>query len=240
MLIKLTESNMDDAPDGQYIDTIKKSINKIVDAQSVITSATGQQQNALFDVMTVDVQMPDCFIKPTMGSFWSPTNVFLRKHNDGLVELNFATNGGFVTQVMTLPTGYTPANDMNFIWWDAFALIAELGTISASTGIVDLGSHAGTSSNVKGTVCFTAADQTPIVPSCFPLFVKCKLTSINGLWAVAVADQGSAASAAQKVNGFCYTVDYTGLPNGQIKINNIPGLPFNRKSTVTLLAIKTA
>lgn len=257
VLNRLTSSDVEDAPtETTYIPSIIAAVNKLVDSSQANdgNAQVPPLKSGGFELSQLTVQMPDQWasginvqFSPVVGLFAFQS--FLSKNHIGLVEWRFSLTmpsaPGVGVGKMTAP--FWPLHDVYTTSREGYFVHID------PSGNIDTG--APVNANVTGSIIYTADDQTPLVPSqgtststantpnsIFPMFIKTNMKSVGGIWAVKVDDAGTAADKSTKANGFAYSVDFDPsltVKSGQkmIKINNIAGLPYNRKSIVTLVAI---
>lgn len=245
-LPKLTKQSMEDAPeDTKYIESIKQTVNVAVQEIEQLRSAShgiDLLSNANVEQVEVDVQMPDPWIvvgytpgAPSFQNGWMQNDdCVFSKSPDGVVEVivSLSGSGAAFFPAFKLPVGYTPKHAFYFFSW---------GNGTATAGAFLMSTDGSISpqfiDDMSGHVRFLAADSTPIPASCWPKMVKTKFKKVS---AVIVADVFDAETTKPLPCGSVWhpiweTASENGIP--QIKLLNIAGLPYNRKSRVRLLII---
>lgn len=234
-LPKLTKQNMEDAPEEQWVESIKGTVNVAV--QEIEKTRSENHGIKLLDsadveLVEIEVQVPDPWIQMTpLTGGWTDAGGgnWYHKMPDGLVEIMMdVTSGAGVA--FTMPVGYRPARTLKLVGWEAAIASAvdvdlnDLGEISQSLD-----------AEWRLHTTYMAKDTTPIALSCWPKLVKTKFKKVS---AVVVANVADAETTKTLPAGCVYhPVWEMSTMNGtsQVKLLNIAGLPYNRKSRVSLL-----
>lgn len=237
-LPKLTKQNMDDAPeDTKWVESIKSTVNvSVQEIEKIRESDHGLKllESSDVEVAEFDVQVPDPWSTLTLQSPWTGTYKYTKKP-DGMVEHRVAVSGGHITdQIGTLPAGYSPYDDIIVPVSDLsngeFCSIGIQGT-----GVIYCAFEAH--SQLGGVINYLSKDSTPVPLSCWPKLVKTKLKKVSGVIVMAVTDaETTNPRPPQAVGNPSWEItQIDGVSN--VKITNIPNLPYNRKSRVKLLLI---
>lgn len=244
LLRRIANSDLESAPDEPWVESLADATNKLVDHASAPDKPMFIKllQQADLELIEFDAQVPDPWYKigtspaPSFQNSYTGSGQYMKGY-DGEVFVNLSVQDGVANTIFTLPVGFRPAAALNFIAWDnttGVGRLLQVGT-DGSVGVVGAGLHP-----VLVTFSFMPADVTPIIQSCFPVMVKTRLKAVAGVWVVQVQDSGSSGQSNQAQTGYATSVDFTTtMSKGQlmIKIKNVMGLPYNRKSHVKLLAL---
>lgn len=244
MLRRLSDSDLEDAPTAGYIDAFVDSVNKLNDSVSTPAKPTTIDflKQCSVEMFEFDMQVPDPWINAALSGSWvdvvAADKSGYMKHYDGSVEMRGnVKSGGAGTNILTLPAGYLPAFTSSF-GSDDGAGTHQAFTVAPSTGhvIARTAGVAGLSLNCR----FMSSDTICVVANCWPKIVSTKLKTVVGVMCIGVTDMGTASDTSSRPAGNAYSVDFSTVLNkgiNQLKINNIPGLPYNRKTHIRLLAI---
>lgn len=253
-LSRLTRQNMDDAPDdARWVEAIKSVVNETARrVEDIRSEGSGISliSNADVEVAEVDVQMPDPWIKvgvttnaPAFKNAWADASAssFTRfyKDDDGVVEIRLGLAGGSGaagTVVFTLPSQYFPSTPIGFTVSDIniAAPAVYAASIDTSGNILVYNASADA---LYGHVRFLSLDSTPIPPSCWPKLIKTKFKNVAGVIVLDVddAETTSPLPAGSIFHPVWDATEVDGMPH--VKLLNVPGLPYNRKSHIRLLII---
>ncbi len=240
---RLTKNSMEDAPEEQWVEAVKTSVNALVDKTELESApkAVKLLTNADVEYQELIVQVPDPWISvgtaPAFQNSWvnydaatAPTR-FMKRH-DGVVEIRGVVKDGAVpSAVFTLPAGYRPSHTLNFASTSAGAF-ASVEILATGVVSVQAGSAAGAALNFS----FMSLDSTPIVLSCWPKIITTKLMDVAGVVACGIVDEETSNNLPARYGNVMF--ELTASQSGgikQIKILNIPWLPYNRKCRVKLL-----
>lgn len=242
---RLTDRNMTGAPTQKYVGSIQQSVNLLADH---VERIAGQPQqinllaNANVELVELTVQVPDPWIKvgttgaPAFQNSWTNYNLgfseaSFMKHPDGTVEVKgtVASGTAIPTVIFTLPVNFRPPANVE---WATPSNVAPAHFIIGSDGTVNAGS--GGTGTFSINCRFLAKDSVPFRLSCWPKLVKTKLQSVAGVVVVDVKDHENTAPLPTGHRNVEFELT---AQNGQsqLKILNIPGLPYNRKCRVKLL-----
>ena len=226
---------MEGAPEEKWVDSVTNTVNSAVDQIELIRSERGGIDlltEANVEQVEVDVEVPDPWTTGTLVNGYGGTLKFM-KHPNGVVETRFditTTAGGTIPFIF--PAGYRPAET---IYGFAYNVTtpgyswASVGTNGNMTLSVD--------ADHRGSFTFLSSDATPVPLSCWPKMVKTRFKSVSSVVVSAVYD---AATTSPMPAGLIYSpVWETTTMAGEInvKLLNIAGLPYNRKSRVRLLIV---
>lgn len=241
-LPKLTKQNMEGAPEERYIDSIKSTMNVTVQEIEKLRSDTKGiklADSANVEVAEFDVQAPDPWISvadASLSSGWvaaagAPGFKYM-KAPGGQVEARINLQGGVDGVVFTLPVGYRPSDPTQDAGLNLGTFAGVLISITAA-GVVSVTGSGG--ALWVGHVVFLSSDAVPVPLSCWPKFIKTKFKAVSGVSIMNVSD---AQDTAKLPAGAVYQPVWefstqAGIP--QVKLLNIAGLPYNRKSRVRLL-----
>lgn len=238
-LPKLTKQNTEDAPqDTRYFEAVKTTLNSTIEeVEKIRSEQSGIKllQNADVEMIDVDVQVPDPWIPVTAfdnGYAENNPNNKYYKGPDGVVELHFSLiGGGADLYAFTLPVGYRPDVQLDFNSWDSN--IADHAYITNAGVFVP--AQICANGEPSGCVRFLASDSNPVPLSCWPKMIKTKFTKVSAVMVGGVYDaQTSEPLPAGAVHPPVWEMSTQGgFP--QVKLLNIAGLPYNRKSLVRLL-----
>jgi hypothetical protein len=202
-------------------------------------------QQSDIELHSVDIQVPDPWwqvgVTPGAPSFqnsYTGTATYMKSY-DGRVDVHIVVANGTAATIFTLPKGFSPKYPVSLVAWDGFLGSATvIAQVLADGTVRQIG---GTTHTVEFDTSFMAADVTPLIPpKQFPINIDTGLPSVAGMWVVRVEDGGTSGTSIQANEGYVGSIPFTTqMAHGKltIKIKNIMGLPYNRKSTVTLLAI---
>lgn len=237
-LPKLTKQNMESAPEETWVEAVKTTVNVAVEEIDHIRSIDGGiklLENANVELVDLEVQVPDPWTTvTTFANSWiaGPRLNRYRKGPDGVVEILVSiTDGTAGNAAFTLPVGYRPHQVLIKSAWDTTTPLARridintTGTVVPQTGTVAHELHTS----------FLAIESSPVPLSCWPKFVKTKFVNVA---AVVIAGVYDGATTLPLPAGAAYAPVWESSSQGgfpQVKIVNIAGLPYNRKSRVSLL-----
>lgn len=247
-LPKLTRQNMEGAPEERWVDSVKTTANESARQIEQLRSAdhgVKLLENADVELVEVEVQVPDPWIKvsttagaPTFQNSWTNygggyTVAAFMKHPDGSVEIKGTVKDGAIgTLIFTLPVGYTPRENFNIAVSSASAhgdlYIGSNGTLTAGTGV----------NTDFGLACrFLSSDATPIPLSCWPKLIRTKFKKVSAVLLAEVVDGETTKPlpAGLAHHPVWEMTTQKGEPN--VKLLNIAGLPYNRKSRIKLLIV---
>lgn len=244
---RITDDDFSDAPAGDYQDAIKDSVNKLVDRSNAaqLIQATPLANNNL-EIVDFNVQIPSPLVAvgstavPYAGTWagFSQGSYIMRDYT-GMVTLFLSATAGAAATVMFMPTGYVPITATTAVVWDETGGIPREMTVDSASGVQI---SATTGHTIRGSVSFMSVDVTPQPAKCWPQFVQTGLTNIKGVCVVRVQDGGgdNRVQTSNRSPGQAFSVDWTLVTQRgvtQVRINNINGLPYSRKSIVSLLLI---
>ena len=243
-LPKLTRHNTEDAPeDTKWFESVRQTVNESVrNIEDIRSTDRGIKllQGADVEMVEVDVQAGDPWTKVANAGFlngWvqdvDPGFKYM-KGADGRVEIRFSLTAGVDADVYTMPVGHIPDSQVQFSGYTSANALATY--IIGTDGTVRFDSFAGGES-IRGQCVYQASDATPIALSCWPKLVKTVLSKVVGVVVLDVFDQETSKPLPP---GAVYapvweSANQNGIP--QVKLLNIAGLPYNRKSRVRLLFI---
>lgn len=237
---KVTQEDLSDAPKGKWLEALTTPLNDVLTTtKTTLSKNITFDKNVLSETKEIDIDIPDAWQAMALVNGYA-NNAAPReqsaytKHPDGTVEIRMSVTGGagFATMA-TLPVGYRPQYDIYATGVTGAALINRIQITSAGA-IVD-GTGAGTADI---HFRFLASDATPVPNSKFPVNFSTKMTS-KPLY-VAIANVEDVTSSEPKKLGCVMSCDWSyGQVNGKpnIKINNICGLPYNRKYRIKFLIV---
>lgn len=242
-LPKLTNQNMEDAPEAKWVDSVKSTVNVAVqEIEQVRSENQGIKllENADVELVEVEVQVPDPWITvgvtagaPAYLNGWAAeSGCSFYKGPDGVVEVRISIDGGTAgLPAWVMPVGYRPV----------LAVYNNVMDPSGLGGAQQINIQGDGSVNITGTDIITgqfrylSGDAAPIPLSCWPKMVKTKFKKVA---AVMVANVSDGETTKGLPAGCVYPpVWEMSTMNGasQVKLLNIAGLPYNRKSRVSLL-----
>lgn len=241
-LPKLTNQNMEDAPEAKWVDSVKSTVNVAVqEIEQVRSEAHGIKllENADVELVEVDVQVPDPWITvgvtpgaPAYQNGWADESfVGFYKGPDGVVEFRYSISGG-PGVAWTMPVGYCPTSYVSYAQSDDGGTGVAYPVIIDQSGAVTPGSNSGI---CRATGRYLSSDSTPVPLSCWPKLVKTRFKKVS---AVVVANVVDGETTKTLPAGCVYPPVWemsTMNGAGQVKLLNIAGLPYNRKSRVSLL-----
>lgn len=240
-LPKLTKISMEDAPDDtKWVESVKGTVNvAIQEIEHLRSEDRGLKllDSADVDMSEFDVQVPDPWIYPTLtsGSPGATRNRYM-KHKGGVVELHIDTTGLTTTDVLfSMPVGYVPSELVYCVASDvtgskfSFITINAVGDVSfiSGTGAVD----------AVCSISYLSSDSTDIQLSCWPRLIKTRFNEVSGVIVIRSEDAETTKPLPSSSLGSPVWELIKSGENYNVKINNIPGLPYNRKSRVRLLII---
>lgn len=239
-LLRLTDANMEDAPEAQHMESIRSAVNQLVDetekARGRADKGIRLLESADVEQAEFDIQVPGPFTNITFAGTWADpvgakTSVWM-KHPNGLVELHVACTGGGATTVANLPSQLKPYDYVLGPTWDVTAGAAGMFQIDPSGVLTVNNTHEHFIS-----VCYLALDSTPIPLSCWPKFVNTRFDRVSAVLIAQVSDAETTKTLpAGQVQHPTWELTKS---NGQncVKLLNIAGLPYNRKSRIRLLIV---
>lgn len=236
-LPKLTKQNMEDAPEeSKYIESIKLTVNSSAQAIEDLRANRGIKflENADVEAVEMEIQTPDPWLEATVNGPWVGTLKYM-KRDDGVVEIRISLTGGATNDVIcTLPEGYRPYDDIIVPVSDlSFGEFASVGIQQSGVVYCANESH----SELGGVISYTSQDTTPVPLSCWPKMIKTKLSAVKGVLVMDVFDAETTNPLPPASVGNPSWEISTNAGQSNVKITNIAGLPYNRKSRVRLLII---
>lgn len=224
---------MEGAPEERWVDAVKSVVNGAVDQiEAVRSQGQGIEllKNADVEEVELDVEVPDPWVTGTLVNGYGGTLKYM-KSPSGVVEVNFditTTGGGTIPFIF--PTGYTPVSTIYGFAYNVTAPGYSWARVQ-SNGNMTLSADA----DHRGMFSFLSSDSTPIPLSCWPKMVKTKFSRVSAVLVGAVFD--GATTSPLPAGAVYHPVWETTTMAGEInvKLLNIAGLPYNRKSRIRLL-----
>lgn len=233
--VRLTDSAMDDAPNGKYIENMRSAINLLNDQ---VERSTDPQlrlkllESSDIELQEITVQVPDPWIPATYLNSWSDISGKTKymKHYDGSVEIVLNIRGGAAATVMNMPTGYIPFTNVTTGAWNQITSAGSFMRIDSS-GVVTVANTDEHHSHIR----YMPTDATPIPLSCYPKYIKTNLNPC-GVICLDIADDQDTQPLPERSGQVIWEMSSV---NGEknVKVTNIIGLPYNRKYKVKLLII---
>ncbi len=234
---RVSEEDLADAPKGNWVGAITTPLNDQLAAnKTLMNGGLTFGQNIQSEVREIDVIIPDAWTAISLQNGFANNagTAGYVKHQDGTVELrgNITTASVAPVVIGTLPIGYRPAQKFYYpVYANAAAgyiSIDTTGVVTAEVGI----------NTVHIQTRFLSSDATPPVPSVLPVTFTTKFTA-SPLAVIAISVLDTTKTESKPV-GCVPNPDWSygsfgGKPG--IKINNVCGLPYNRKYRIKLLII---
>lgn len=235
--VKIDENAIADAPKGNWIEGLKAPINDILSSSNTLfQGGLTFAQNISSEIKQLSLSIPDPWQPLTLvNSYVNYNNGYetaqIMKNSDGMTCIKGMVNGGSADIVTTIPDIYRPSQHY-ISATNANSSHAQL--VVASSGEIYSSTH--TLASIRCT--FLSADPKPQILSCFPLIFSTKFKD-RPLAVVLIECSDSDTSANIALGGVClpdwsYAV-VSGAPS--IKINNLCGLPYNRKVSLKFLIL---
>lgn len=253
-LQKLTKQNMEDAPeDTIWVESVKSTVNTAIQRLEDIRGENGINliHDANVQESDITVQVPDPWIKvgvtagaPSFKNGWidfsaAVSDTRFYKDDDGVVEVRIGLAGGAGiagTAVFTLPSQYWPSTPVAFSVQDLnlAAPAVYAASIDTSGNVIV---YTASADALWGQVRFLSLDATPIQLSCWPQSVKVPFKQVAAVLVARVQD-GADTKPLRAGAVFQPEWEMTTLEDSPaVRLLNIPGLPYNRKSLVKLFII---
>lgn len=232
-LPRLTKQNMEGAPEEKWVDSVKMTVNSTVDQIELIRSERGGidlLSDANVEQVEFDVEVPDPWINGELVNSYTG-NLRYMKHPNGVVETRFQViTGAGGTIPFIFPAGYRPAHTVVGFATDKTTpgfSYASVGTNGNMTLRLD--------ADHDGSFSFLSSDATPVPLSCWPKLIKTRFSKVSSVLVGSVSDAATTSPmpAGQVQHPVWETTTMAGEIN--VKLLNIAGLPYNRKSRVRLL-----
>lgn len=229
---------MEDAPeDTKWVESIKGTVNGAVqEIENIRSLDHGIEllKSSDVEMSEFDVQVPDLWSELALITPWTGTLKYT-KHLGGMVEIRLSVTGGVDHDTIgTLPQGYSPYDDVLCPVSDlSFGEFASVGIQTDGTIYCARQSH----SELGGVINYISKDTTPVPLACWPKLIQTKFRDVAGVIVMKVTDASSTVTLPpQSVGNPAWEMIVSGGKR-QVKITNLPGLPYNRKSKVRLLVI---
>lgn len=239
-LPRLTKSSLEDAPEEAWVGSVSSAVNQIADSVDLIRSNSAGiklLQNADVEMHEIVVQVPDPWkVVTSFTNGWAQNNeTAYYKGYDGVVEVIVSVIGGTpAASAFTLPKGYRPRRVIDGPSYDTALAGADRFTIGTD-GTVIPGYMVG-GDEPMFQIRFLSADPTPVPLSCWPNMIETKLQNVAGVVVCDVRDESTSEKLPASVGAPVWEIT-TIAGKKNVKLLNIPWLPYNRKYRIKLLFI---
>lgn len=245
-LPRLTKQSMEGAPDEKWVESVMTNANMTADEiERVRSKDSGIKllENADVELHEVEIKVPDPWLRVSASAWTGGTldqtapydKSYYMKRPDGVVEYRLFPDGvGVGVPFFTFPKGYRPSVQLVRSGVNSVGQFTSytIGTDGVVTPLV----IGAANLTFAATGEFMSSDPTPVILSCWPRIVETKLNNVAGVVVCDVADNQDSDPLPEMHGPVMWEITSIGGKKN-VKLLNIPWLPYNRNYRVKLLFI---